>query len=194
MAMYKDYNIEQRIMAMATRAMEARSTPTIVMQHANAPVSTGNVNTTIAGMQRRREVDTFDNEAFDEDAPPDGYAAFINSRQGQITHSERTLPEHLRTQRPNQTATNEVELERNMVLARHVLPETPAELLHLRLEREKRVYMLFGIPLNMVGDDRYARSADSGAAGKRLLAPRAELTWHCCVRARVCVCSSRCAR
>lgn len=162
MAMYKDYNIEQRIMAMATRAMESRSTPTIVMQHANAPVSTGNVNTTIAGMQRRRELEApndFDPTLFGEEAPAEGYAAFINSRQGQIMHSERTLPEHLRTQHRNNTATNEVELERNMVLARHVLPETPTELLHLRLEREKRVYMLFGIPLNMVGDDRKRRSA-----------------------------------
>lgn len=58
----------------------------------------------------------------------------------------------------------EIKLEENQRLARQVMPEAPPQLIQLRVERQQRVFMSFGVPLSMAADDRKRKTAVQGGA------------------------------
>lgn len=53
----------------------------------------------------------------------------------------------------------EIELKANQKLTRHVLPEAPDNLHIFREQRQARVFMAFGVPMNMSSDNRTKASA-----------------------------------
>jgi hypothetical protein len=171
MAMYADYNLELQISNMARRAMDSRATPTLVLQMATPVVQSASVNSTVGQLGRTQpQPNSLLNPANNASAAPQldslGLPLDEFSEPKPIPDAKPAAADLLERSGPSsaQQASDGaeqriIELDRDQILARQVQPEVPSEMIHLRLEREKRVYMLFGIPLNMVGDDRKRKSA-----------------------------------
>lgn len=185
MALYRDWNTEQEVMRFAKQAMAARATPVLVLQQAppsqssslTTPYAEGTTNplgygdgTSASGTQGDY------NDMSIMVQQPSTFADILNSKAWRDVNERMSAGSATSAASAAQNVVDrsgaagaprlqEYELHHNAVLTRHVLPEVPAELISLREERERRVFLLFHIPPGMVDDERKRVSSAGASSG-----------------------------